>query len=76
MNTNTKKFRVSTVYWPKREFNPASAEDLSEYKYFLQNGSWNQRCPFLVEWPYLDVIKCIEDKVVKHHIDNLIRQTK
>ncbi len=76
MNTNTKKFRVSTVYWPKREFDPASAEDLSEYKYFLQNGNWNQRCPFLVEWPYLDVIKCIEDKVVKHHIDNLIRQTK
>lgn len=72
MRFSNKKFRVSSVYWPKREFDPDSAEDLAEYKHFLDNKNWRNGCPFLVEWPYLDVIKCIEDKVVKHYIGNLI----
>lgn len=76
MRINPKKFRVSSVYWPKREFDPASAVDLAEYKHFLDHSSWRDRCPFLVEWPYLDVIKCIEDKMIKYHIGNLIKSAK
>jgi hypothetical protein len=76
MRLNAKKFRVSSVYWPKREFDPASSNDLSEYKYFLDHSSWRDGCPFLVEWPYLDVIKCIEDKMIRYHIGNLIKAAK
>lgn len=76
MRVNQSKFRVSSVHWPRREFNPGSAKDLAEYKYFLEKGRWKERCPFIIEWPYLDIVKCIEDKVVKYHIGHLISKSK
>jgi hypothetical protein len=76
MRYKEKIFRVSSVHWPKREFDPDSREDLVEYKHFLEHHTWRDGCPFLVEWPYLDIIKCIEDKIVKHYIDHLIQQTQ
>jgi len=74
MKLNTKKFRVSSHYWPKREFDPGSKEDLAEYAYFLQKGTWREGCPFIVEWPFLNVISMIEHRFVSHHIGSRIKQ--
>lgn len=71
-----KKFRVSSVYWPRREFNPASAEDLAEYRYFLQKQTWKTGCPFVLEWPFLNVIVMIEHKVTRHYISSLVSSAK
>jgi hypothetical protein len=71
-----KKFRVSSVYWPRREFNPASAEDLNEYRYFLQKQHWKNGCPFVLEWPFLNVIVMIEHKVTRYHIASLVSSAK
>lgn len=71
-----KKFRVSSVYWPRREFNPADPVDLGEFRYFLQKQNWKNGCPFVVEWPFLNVIDMIESKIVRHHINSLISATK
>jgi hypothetical protein len=71
-----KNFRVSSVQWPKREFDPGNKQDLLVYKQFLETGSWSTGCPFVVEWPFLSVIGCIEDKIVKYHIDSLIKSAK
>lgn len=76
MRYTQKKFRVSSVYWPRREFDPASSQDLSEYKNFLKTSNWENGCPFITEWPYLSVIACIENKIIQHHIDKLIKQAK
>lgn len=73
MKLNAKKFRVSSHYWPKREFNPNSKDDLAEYAYFLQKGTWRDGCPFIVEWPFLNVISMIEHRFISQHIGSKIK---
>ena len=76
MRYSTKRFLVSNAYWPQREFDPASAVDLKEYKDFMDQNGWRDGCPFIVEWPYLNVIDTIKNKIIKHHIDRLIAIAK
>jgi hypothetical protein len=76
MRYNTKRFLVSNAFWPQREFDPANAQDLKEYKHFMEKRGWREGCPFIVEWPYLNVIDTIQDKIVRHHIDRLIAIAK
>ncbi len=72
----SRTFRVSSHIWPKREFDPSDATDLIEYKYFLENSSWKNGCPFIVEWPFLSVIDMIKHKIVFRHIDKIISTNK
>lgn len=76
MKLDPKTFKVSSQFWSKRMFNPTDPVDLAEYAYFLQNRSWKNGCPFIIEWPYLNVIKMIEEKFVKRHIMSAIRTAK
>jgi hypothetical protein len=76
MKVTEKKFRISTAQYFKREFNPAIKTDLVEYQFFLENARWRDGCPFLIEWPYLDVIKTIENKIISCHIDTLVKTAK
>lgn len=76
MKVTQKKFRVSTAQYSKREFSPTSRTDLVEYQFFLENARWRDGCPFVNEWPYLDVIKTIENKIISHHIDTLVKTAK
>jgi hypothetical protein len=55
-----------------RSFNPASKQDLAEYREFLRTQRWSAGCPFQIEWPYNNVVDMIENKIVKQHIDQLI----
>ena len=76
MKLNAKTFRVSSAYWPRREFDPANSVDLAEYRGFLETSSWKNGCPFVVEWPFLNVIDRIESKIVRQHIGSLITKSK
>jgi hypothetical protein len=76
MKLDPKNFKVSAHMWTKRPFNPNDAVDLAEYAYFLQNSSWKNGCPFVLEWPYSNIIKMVEDKFVKRHIMSAIKTAK
>jgi hypothetical protein len=76
MKVSSRPFRVSSAQWVKREFNPSDKEDLTAYKNFLENSSWKNGCPFVVEWPFTDVISMIKHKIVERHIARLITQVK
>jgi hypothetical protein len=76
MRLDVKNFRVSTHVWQKREFNPTNKEDLQEYQYFLNNGKWKQGCPFIVEWPFLNVIDAIKQKIINRHLAQIISAAK
>lgn len=69
------KFRLSDLSANKRYFNPNSAADLKEYKYFLENKRWNKLCPFIIEWPHLTITGMVQEKLLQAHIDNLIQIT-
>lgn len=67
-----KPFRVSSQVWAKREFNPASKDDLQEYQYFITNSKWKDGCPFIVEWPFLNVLDMIKHKIINRHLAKII----
>lgn len=69
-------FRLSSHVWPRRPFNPHSPADLAAYKEFLLHDKWGDGCPFIVEWPFLNVLDTINHKIVYQHIDSLITKTK
>jgi hypothetical protein len=71
-----KKFRVTNVNWVKHEFDAEDAEDLAEYKYFLQHQRWKTSCPFILEWPFVDIIQMVEHKIVRQHINSIIKLQK
>jgi hypothetical protein len=71
-----KPFRVSSQVWVKREFNPLDRTDLQEYRYFLDNSTWKNGCPFIIEWPFLNVVDMIRHKIVYQHIDRIISSAK
>lgn len=71
-----KPFRVSSHVWIKREFNPQDRADLQEYRYFLDNSAWKNGCPFIIEWPFLNVIDMIKHKIIYQHIDRIISSSK
>ena len=62
-------------FGPKRQFNPTKANDLKEYKHFLETGRWRDTCPFICEPPYESVIFLIERRIASHWINNLIETT-
>lgn len=69
---NTETFKLSHVHWQKRYFNPFSKEDIKEYKKFLEHNRWSDRCPFLLEWPYLTVTEMIRTKLIESYIESMI----
>lgn len=40
---------------PQRSFDPSKKEDLLELKYFNENGTWRNGCPFYVEEPFIEI---------------------
>lgn len=64
--------KISHLVWTKRHFDPNSKEDLSEYKFFLDNNKWRQNCPFILEWPFLNMQEMIRSKVIEAHIDTIL----
>jgi hypothetical protein len=73
---STQSFKLSHHFWAKREFNPASAEDLKEYQYFLKHSQWKDGCPFIIEWPHLTVTDMIQKRIVGFYLNGLVNQAK
>lgn len=76
MKINSDTFRISNHQWSKRNFDPTSAEDLGIYRDFLLESRWLNGCPFILEWPFLNIVDMIKHKIVYQHINNLISQAK
>lgn len=76
MRKTNESFRVSHAYWPRREFDPTNVEDLNEYKYFLQQQKWRDNCPFILEWPFINIMQMIEHKIVRQHLTSIIKTNK
>jgi len=76
MKLNAKTFRVSSHTWQKREFNPNSKADLQEYQYFINHSTWKDGCPFILEWPFLNILDMIKHKIIYRHLAKLISTSK
>jgi DnaJ-domain-containing protein 1 len=55
---------TTTVALRRRNFNPKKKADLEEFAYFQANHRWRSGCPFILEWPFLDVIAMCKDKFI------------
>jgi len=68
--------KISHTIWPKRQFDPTSKNDLVEYKFFLANNRWQKNCPFVLEWPFLNVQEMIRSKIIDKHFDKIFESSK
>jgi hypothetical protein len=50
----------------RRKFDPKNKADIQEFLYFKKNHTWKNACPFLLEWPYQDVIVMCLGKYADH----------
>ena len=57
--------------WQRRRFDPSNKEDLKELAYFKKNGTWKNCCPFLIEWPYKDVISMCQARYTDYVLMSL-----
>ena len=55
----------------RRTFNPSNKSDLKLVKSYLHNSRWDNGCPFILEWPYLDIPSMIKDKITTHTLGGL-----
>ncbi len=71
-----KRFKITHMIWQKRYFDPSSKVDIQEYKYFLDNSKWKDRCPFVLEWPHLTVPDMIRTRLIDTHIEVMLKNAK
>lgn len=69
-------FKLSHHIWQKRHFDPKSKTDMEEYAYFLQNRRWRERCPFILEWPHLNITALIKDRILDTYFPEIIKGLK
>jgi hypothetical protein len=60
----------------KRKFNPESKNDRKLAYKFLKTNSWknlseNGACPYVVEWPYLDIPSMLKDRLLDFYCKNI-----
>lgn len=70
----TAENRIS-YFGVKRQFDASDNQDLREYKYFLEQGRWQNTCPFICEPPWESVIFMIERRIAEVWIGDLIEET-
>jgi hypothetical protein len=71
-----RKFQLSHHTWNRRFFNANDKEDVSEYKFFLDNNRWVSTCPFELEWPFLNINDMIRSKLIDSYIDIMLKNAK
>ena len=47
-------------------FDPKNKDHLKQLGYFNKHRKWKISCPFLLEWPYKDVITMCKSKYTEH----------
>ena len=76
MNLDRNNFKLSHHSWNRRVFDATSAEDMQVFQDFLLNSRWSNGCPFVIEWPFLNVVDMIKNKIIYQHIDGLISKAQ
>jgi hypothetical protein len=76
MKLDPTNFKLSHHSWNRRIFDPTNAEDLRVYQEFLIRSRWYEGCPFIVEWPFLNVVDMIRLKIIQQHRGTLISRAK
>jgi hypothetical protein len=59
----------------RQSFDTENKEHISWFKYFMENGKWQNGCPFYLEFPYLTIPDMIKDKLIKKYIDMMLKET-
>jgi hypothetical protein len=57
---------------PKRYFDPVNEEDLREFMFYINNGTWRDCCPFMIEWPRVSIPDMIKDRILSAHLGKII----
>lgn len=55
----------------RRHFNPTNKEDLKVFKSFKKTGTWGGPCPFILEYPYLDIPTMLDRKVCEFALSSV-----
>ena len=56
----------------KRKFNASDNQDMMRYKQFVKTGKWGDSgCPYLLEWPWLNIPAMISHKISEHTMEQL-----
>jgi hypothetical protein len=76
MKLNPNGFKLSHHQWTRRSFDPNKVEDLKEYHHFLKYSRWENGCPFIIEWPFLNVADMISNRIIHGYIDSIIETTE
>lgn len=65
------RYNTLTNRQNRRLFNPSNRKDLRELKYLLENGKWENGCPFYVEDPWEDVVSMCKHKFTTMQLSKL-----
>lgn len=58
---------IMLEYRGRHHFDPANKQDCAAFKFFLENSKWKDgKCPFVLEYPYLDIPTMVHNKLSKH----------
>lgn len=69
LNINEQNFKLSQVMWARRQFDARNPDDLAEYAYFRQHNRWRDGCPFHLEWPFVNVVEMIKDRIMSEYLE-------
>jgi hypothetical protein len=58
----------------KRIFNVKNDDDVQEFRFFLLNNKWKTVCPFLIRYPYENVVSQIKDEIVVEFINQKYKE--
>lgn len=72
---------LAKVVFTKREFDASKTEDRELALRFLEFNSWkditpNNVCPFICEWPHVDIPSMLKDKLITYFRENTIKKSK
>ncbi len=65
--------RLSEHMFKRRRFNPGDKKDLKELAYFQKNKTWKSSCPFLLEWPFKDIVTMCNTRYTEHMLKTLAK---
>lgn len=70
---------ANKVQFERIIFDPKNTDHLKIYHRYTTTGQWPGKfntCPFLLKWPYFNVLDMIQSEIVEQHLKNLIKVTK
>ena len=51
-------------------FDPENKVHLAKFKFFLENGKWENVCPFFLEEPWVSIPDMVKDRIVRNVLKN------